>query len=742
MNIANDKNKDLPIEKKKKKKKITPFQKTLRIIGTVILSIILIMVITGSIVVTALTIYVMNFMETTNDTSLEDLQLSYSSFFYATDEDGNYTEICSITTGDKRIWVDIDVIPQHVQDVFVYSEDERFYSHDGVDFKRTFGAFANLVLHFWDTEQGASTITQQVVRMITGDNAAQGQEAIERKTREIFRAINLERSYTKTDILEAYLNVIYLNNNCYGVEASANFYFNKSVSELTLAEAASMAAMNKDPSKYDPFKNPDENKKRQQYILFQMYENGVISTDEYEAALAEKLNYIGYNKTGEDGSSLSSVNSYFEDSAIEEAIAIIMDLYGIDYAAAETRLKSGGFKVYTTVDLVMQDQLEAKFADLSTFTGNLNLAEYPEASGIIMDYSGNVLAVVGGVGEKTESRIRNRAVSAKRSPGSCIKPISSYGPAIMLDQITWSTRFKDEPLMEINGVPWPKNYSMNYSHNYNFAFQCLQRSLNTTAAQIIETITPRTSFDFLTQKLHFTTLIEKEARDVDGVTRVYSDIDRSPMAVGALTDGMTLEELVASYQMFGNLGQYFAPTFITMITDAEGTVIYQHKYISQQVMDDASAYVMNRMMRNVVSTQPGTGVSAGIGLTVDLIGKTGTAQNWNDLLFVGCTPNYISGIWYGYDTPKTMNPNPFYSSAKVWNNVFKEIVNQGATPTFTQSQNVSQLHFCTETGLIANESCPKSAAPGYYKKTNIPALCTINHSHGDDAHNDNSSTTD
>ncbi|MFA5658156.1 MAG: transglycosylase domain-containing protein [Oscillospiraceae bacterium] len=731
-------------KKKKNKKTLTPFQKTMRVIGTVVLSLILVVIITGSIVVTALTIYVMSFMDTTNDISLEDLQLGFTTFIYGKDTEGDYVEIATLTTGDKRIWVDIEDIPEDVKNAFVYSEDERFYTHDGVDFKRTFAAFANLLLHFWDSEQGASTITQQLIKIVSGDDAVAGQEGIERKVREIFRAINLERSYTKEDILEVYLNVIYLNNNCHGIEAAANFYFNKSISELTLAEAASIASLNKDPTKYDPIKHPETNKARQEYILFQIYDNGIISTDEYEAALAEKLNFVGYNKPDDGTSYNSAVTSYFVDTAIEEAKLVLMDLYGIDKDEAELRLKSGGYKIYTTVDLEMQAELEAKYSDMSTFTSNTEPEKHPQSAAIIMNYQGNVLAVVGGIGKKTESRILNRATDSPRSPGSCIKPIASYGPAIMLDLINWSSKFKDEPLKQIENsqgvmVDWPKNYSMTYSYKYNFAFQCLQQSLNTTAAQIIDKLTPQTSFDYLTTKLNFSTLIDKKAITYeDGSTRVYSDIDYSPMAVGALTEGVTLKELVASYQIFGNLGQYYEPTFISMITNSEGDVVYQHKYIAQQPMDDASAYVMNRMMKNVVESYPGTGVKAKVGVNVELIGKTGTSQDWNDLLFVGCTPDYISGVWYGYDIPEAMNPNPYYSSAQIWNNVFKDIVNQGENLTFAASPNVKELYFCAETGLIANDTCEKYPTPGYYKLSNIPPMCTLDHTYQTNEDDDSS----
>ncbi len=721
--IKNDKSK-LNNPAKKKTKKKNSVKRTLKIIGTVCLSLILVVIITGSILATAFTIYVMKFMDSSKDVNLENLQLSYTTFFYAKDKNGVYQPIETLTNGEKCIWVNIENVPQLVQEAFVNTEDERFYNHEGVDFKRTFSAFANYFLHFYKTEQGGSTITQQLVKNITGDD----QVSSSRKIKEIFRAMNLEKSYTKTDILEAYLNIISFGGQIRGVQAAANYYFDKNVSELTIAEGACLAAIPQSPNKYNPIKNPDANKLRREYVLGKMYENGSISTDEYKAAMKEELKFVGSEKTSEDKTTDTGVTSYFIDATIKQVIADFSEKYGISSEEAEERLKSGGYKIYTTEDISIQDTLEKEYKDPTTFSAKA-VKNPPQSSCIIMDYNGNVLGVVGGIGEKTESRCLNRATDTYRSPGSCIKPIASYGPAIMLDKINWSSTFVDQPLQvkdpktglfktfetknQDTGkmVPWPKNYSNSYSYKKVYTYDCLAQSLNTAAARIVEDITPEVSYNFLKDKLHFSKLQE-------------SDKDRAPMAVGALTKGVSLQELVASYQIFGNQGKYNKPTYYTKITDANDNVIIEHQYIPEQPMDPDSAYIMNRMMNKVV--EYGTGVYAKNGLTVELAGKTGTAQDWNDLLFVGCTPDYVAGVWYGYDTPKDTR-NTYYKPTMVWNKVFKTVVNNGNTKKFAVNPNVKAVKFCTETGQIANDTCPKSAIVGYYKESDLQNTCTINH---------------
>ena len=698
------------------KKKSNPAKKVLTVIGTTLLSLVLIVIITGSIVATALTVYVTQFEDNT-DIDLYNIEMNSTTIIYANAADGSEVELRRVSQEANRVVVDLDKVPEYVRMAFVCREDERFFEHDGVDFKRTFAAFANMFLHFYDTKQGGSTITQQLVKNITGDDEA----GPSRKIREIFRAMNLEKQYPKTDILEAYLNYIGFGGNTYGIQAAANKYFGKDVSQLTIAEAASLAGIPKDPNNANPFASVELNKKYQKLVLKAMLDNSVISDQEYENALNEKLVFKTSTITAGDGKTVQAqadVQSYFVDMVLNDVADDMIDVYGLkDRSAALKKLMNGGYKIYSTVDINMQNAVEKKFLDSKTFSAKV-LNDPPQAAFICMDYQGNIKAVVGGIGQKSGPLCLNRATMSVRSPGSCFKPIAAYGYGLSMDMYHWSTIFKDTPIEYKNFQTgkmekWPKNYSNTWSYANYFTFQALQRSLNTIPAQLCEKETPRAVFDFTKNKMGITTLDE------------VKDVNLSPMTVGGLTDGVYLKELVSAYQAFGNLGQINTPTSYTKVVDSEGKVILEHKYIPTQAIDKDTAYVMNKLMQTVIEGPNGTGKVAKL-TTTPLVGKTGTSQDWYDLSFVGCTPDYVSGIWYGYDTPKQAK-NTYFSSAQVWKNVFGEIAENEKGKEFPKNEDVKELYYCTVTGLIAGPNCPKSEAPGYYKPSNIPATCDGNH---------------
>ncbi|WP_124101077.1 transglycosylase domain-containing protein [Ruminococcus sp. Marseille-P6503] len=720
---------------KKNKKKTHPAVKALKIFGTLVLSFVLIVIITGSIFVTALTIYVLNFADSDDTVNLDKgvISSNISRFLYKNpdydenDEDSQeYLLYYALKNQNKKVqWADLEDIPQYVQDAFVYTEDERFYSHDGVDFKRTFAA---IIRTLTGMHQGGSTITQQTIKNVTGDNEAYGTAGVERKIREIFRAINVEKTYTKEDILQSYLNIISLNtweHDIIGVQAAANFYFSKDVSELTLAEAAVLAGMTTSPANYNPYDNPERYKIRQKYCLDHMLENGAISDDEYEQALNEEITVTGDPDFSsatvyEDETKDQGPTSYFMDEAIEEAIDIIADKSGVDTSVAQTRLYNGGYTVYTTVDIDMQNKVEKEMQDASNFQ-NYYLDDDQLLSGFIaMDYEGNVLAVVGGRNEKTESRIWNNATDAQRSPGSCIKPVASYAPALEQDLMTWSTFFKDEPITikeEGENVKWPVNYSEtgdseNWSYNNYFTWQMLMKSLNTCPAQLIEQMTPAYSYNFLKEKLDFTTLTD-------------SDVNYSPVTVGGLTNGTKLEELVGSYMIFGNGGKKYEVTYISRIEDAEGNVIYEKNEGYKQAISESTAYVMNKMMQTVITQQEGTGRYAKLNNTT-VAGKTGTSSEWKDLSFVGCTPDYVSGVWIGYDEQKKIPTNEYQNIGAIWKNIFGDIAEAEENKDFEMPDTVVEAKYCTKTGKLAGNGC-SSTATGYYKQTNVPEYCSGGH---------------
>lgn len=722
---------------KKGKRKGNPIKRTLTVIGTTILSLVLIVIITGSIVATALTVYVMKFMDDTSEIDLYNLDLNTTSIIYAYDNEGKEVELQRVSKDENRIIVEANEVPEHVKMAFVCVEDERFFEHQGVDFKRTFSAFVNMFLHFSDSRYGGSTITQQLVKNVTGDD----DDDIGRKIREIFTAMKLEDKYTKPDILEAYLNYIGFGGNTYGVQAASYKYFGKDVSQITVAEAASLAAIPKSPTAFNPLKYPEKNKARQKIVLDLMLENSVISDEEYDEAVNQPLVFANQNADGTEAGTNQKVQSYFVDMVEYEVAEDLMELYGLDSVEdGLDKIANSGYRIYSTVNMDMQNYVEQKFLDYKTFSKDV-LNDPPQAAFICMDYRGNIKAVVGGIGEKPTALSLNRATMSKRSPGSCIKPISTYSYGLSLDMFHWSSLYTDSPI-EVKDytdgaeklIQWPKNYSNKWTYQNYFIYDALRRSLNTVPAQLCRAETPLSVFNFVREKMGITTLVDSMV--VEG--RTVSDIDLSPMTVGGLTQGITLKELVAAYQPFGNLGKRYEPTSYSKVTDSDGNIILEHQYLPFQALDQETAYVMNRLMLNVTAMDGSTGVQARL-QTTPVAAKTGTSQDWMDLSFVGCTPDYVSGIWYGYDKPtiyneKTKKWEPhsafetYYSSAKVWKNVFGEIAESEAGKAFPVSDTVKELYYCTVTGLLAGPNCTtRSAMPGFYKSSNIPQTCDGTH---------------
>lgn len=756
-----------PAAKKKKKpaflrskgwktthKVLRVLKKTFAVIFATLTSLFLICVITGTIVAAALTVYVLEFMEDTAEVDIYEISTSSATVFYAEDpETGDYTELYNVEVEAQRIPIEIETLPQHVQDAFVFAEDENFYMHDGVDYTRTFAAFANMLLHFWDTDSGGSTITQQLVKNLTGDDAASGTAGPARKCREIFRAMNLEQKYTKSEILEAYLNYVGFGGSANGIEMAAQKYFGKGAAELSIAEAACLASIPKSPETVNPFyyttdkktgarvpSGQKRNRERQKYVLKQMYENGAISYKEYAEALNEELIYTNSQKYREmyperfdekDKAKEQEVTPYIIDAAIYELAQIFSEEYGISQKEARSRINSGGYKIYLTADLAMQEYLEQKYLDYNNIYAKgygINSGKkddngdtiwiMPNSSFICMDYNGYIKAVVGGIGEKNTSLSLLRPIQSSRQPGSCVKPISTYGLALLQDEITWSTKIQDSPIKLADGKLWPRNFG-SWSYSNAYVYRAIEVSMNTIPARLCQTLGTDAIYQFMENRMHLSTLVE-------------TDKNLSALAVGGMSYGVTLDEMVNAYMVYGNGGVYYDSSIIMLVTNADGGVVIDHQNrVGEQVVDKETAYVMNRLLSRVIENQTdGTGRKAKLANS-PLVGKTGTTQNFNDLNFVGLTPDLVSGIWLGFDNDSGQNNTFKYSnypnSAQTWYNVFGDYVdkyNQKTHRNFPVESKVLEAHFCTNTGLIAGNNCPKSAQPGYYKSTNIPPVCT------------------
>ena len=712
-------------------------------------------IITGSIVVSVMALYVFNALEDAPivDLSNVEVNLNNTSYIYVTDPDTQeQTVVKELYSGQNREWVSYSEIPQTLIDVTVAAEDKRFREHHGVDWLRTirstlgyFGGSSRI--------QGGSTITQQVIKNLTGNDEV----TPERKVQEIFTALKLEKNYSKEQILETYLNVAFFSNQCYGIQSASKLYFNKDISELNVAEAATLIAITNAPTRYNPLReNPnedygwgtgmEENKERRDYILGEMLDAGMLTQSEYEEWINYEVQLAPREEVQSTSDGLTALTDWHTDQVIEDVITDLQEEYNYTRAYATNMVYSGGYRIYSTMDPDIQQSLEDSYANPDTFPA-LNNSEYPETAAIVIAPDGSVKGMIGG-NEKTSNRLFNRATQSQRHPGSTMKPISAYLNAFERDLITWSTTFVDEPLtLTENGetFEWPVNYTNSYTHEPMTVQYAVQQSLNTVPAQIVNILTPQVCYDTLKNKFQISTLQEADATSL------------SAMALGGMTTGMTLEELVGCYQIFVTGGMYVKPYTYTHVTDMEGNVILEKDTTQVRVISEETATVLNRLLQTVVSR--GTGAQANIQNQTGIVtaGKTGSSTGVKyvngvqvdidnpDLWFIGFTPYYIGGVWMGYDIQEEIYYST-YPTPILWKNLMLPIHEGLEAADFTYSENVQALQYCTESGDLATENCP-STATGWYKETYIPSSCILHRSSStttaepESENEDNSSST-
>lgn len=688
--------------RKKPKKKRGPMAK----FGRVLLTIFLVCFITGCLVVGTFAVYVFGFVDDTLDDDLNELKMNFTTTVYVKNgETGEYEEYQRLHGSENRIWIGIDEIPEDLVNAYVAIEDKRFLQHNGVDWKRTVSAFANMFFNIYSSNQGGSTITQQLVKNLTGDNDQRPM----RKIREIMRARYVENNYTKETIMECYLNTIALANGINGVEVASNYYFGKHASELSLAECATLAAMAKEPERYRPDVNPENNKERRLTVLSEMYDQDLISSSDYEAAKAEEVVITA------DRSDLNEVeiNNWFVDVLIENVIDDLVEEYGYDETYASNRIYNGGFKIYSTMDPKIQTILEDVYNDSSNFARCYSSKE-PDAlvqsAMTVMDYEGHIVGTVGGRGEKTANRGLNRAL-VPRQPGSTMKPIAVYAPSLEANLITYGSRYLDKPITTKIGdsmQTWPRNASGSYSGSPTTMASALERSLNTVPVRVLQDLTLENSFDFLTKKMGITTLDETQ------------DMVLGSLALGGCYQGITPTELTAAFATFGNLGKYYKPSTYTKITDQYDEIVLEQKNPTIAMGED-TANIMNRMLMNVVNGSSGTGTSAKFG-SLPIYGKTGTTSDDNDRWFVGGTPYYVAACWFGFDTPAKIHAsgNP---AIPVWRAAMSKINSGLDYKDFPESEGVSYIRYCGTSGMAATRNCGTTYR-GWYKNSYMPACPT------------------
>lgn len=589
-----------------------------------------VLVLAGMIFACIFAFYVKTCLTPELDVSLDDYKLNQSSTIWYTDSAGEDHVLITLTGRENRVWVDYDDIPEYMEKAVVAIEDKRFYDHKGVDWYRTSGAFVEMFATMQNS-YGGSTITQQLIKNLTG----QDEITVQRKLNEIFGALELEKKYDKQEIVEWYLNAVYFGEGAYGVQTAAHTYFNKDVKDLSLAECAAIAGITNKPTYYDPFYSEENNKKRQETILKEMYDQGFITYDEYKSAVAEELVF----SRSPDDEKTQQIYSYYEEAVINDVIADLMEMKGLSETAARQLVFNGGYQIYCCYDPAIQACVDKIYTDLSQIPSLGGTQQLQSAIVIMNPYDGRVLALSGGVGTKSINFGLNRATQTKRSPGSSIKPIASYGPATELGYITPTTWANDAADITLNGTTWYPRNDSGTNYGYVTILEALQYSLNTVAAQIVDKIGPETSYNFLINKLGVKSLVP-------------DDCSYAPMALGQLTNGITVREMAAAYCSFVNDGTFTYSRTYTLVTDKDGNTVINNTPETIQAFSPNTAHVMTYMLENAVNN--GTGSSANF-YGMPVAGKTGTSGEYNDRWFVGCTPYYTAAVWTGYDIPARVN---------------------------------------------------------------------------------------
>lgn len=722
--------------------------------------------------------------------------------------DINGNEYASLSRNENRIWRELSAMPENLQNAVIAIEDKNFRTEPGINLKGTIGAALNAFTgnRIWGTNRGASTLEQQLIKNLTGDNEQDNM----RKVREIFRALGLDNKYSKETILEAYLNTIPLTGIIHGMEAGSIEYFGKHVEDLTLAECATLASITKNPTKYNPATNPEELIKRRNHVLYEMYTQGYITETEFNAAKAETVTLTEKTSTTENATRSSS-NSWFTDALYTQLLSQLQE--DLNYTADEAKelIFSGGLRIYSTVDPTVQAGVEKTMyneddlipalwheepvclRDYPADSSSWDEVQYDDATGLpitkdgyavygqeaipvyadeegttlkmgtstdpdypndttvylcvyekvrtqaamaIVDYSGNILGIGGGIGEKKYDLGFNRATSPHQT-GSTMKPIGAYALALDYKLINYSSQILDSPYYSAEdkkvlkdqyiGVmspfseaaqsrsdvwrAWPTNYGgVGGQGNPMLVYDALQQSYNTVAVWVGDMV----GVDYLYNFVHDT--LECSYINAE------NDMDLGPLVLGSQSSGLTVVQLAGAYTMF-NTGTFTTPHYYTEITDYQGNMILDNnKYINTtQAISADTAYIMNRMMWNVLHSRKGTAYGKAPDGEMDSVAKTGTTSNYKDYTFAGLTPYYVTAIWWGCDRPTEMdtlgkagrNASPIQYA---WKALMEDLQADLPVKEFAKGENVVEKHFDTSTGAIISNG----GSVGYYTEDNLP----------------------
>ena len=636
------------------------------------------------------------------------------------DQDGGV--IANLSGDEKRKVITLEEMADYLPKAYVAIEDERFYKHSGVDFKRTAGAILHTVMG--NSSYGGSTITQQLVKNITKDDESQGLAGIMRKVKEWAKAYQVERMISKDQILELYLNILYIGGegNLHGVELGAQYYFNKSAKDLTLPECAFLAGINSSPNYYNPYKlyseNDTEEKRNERIknktltVLAKMKELGYIENeDEYNEAVKQAEEGLKFEK---GAMATGSGYSYHTDAVIEQVIAQVMEEKEISRQLAANYVYSSGLTIYSTVDATIQARVEEETLKQTYIksgrekeNGELK-NEQTQAAMVIIDHAtGNVLGVSGGLGPKTGANL-NRGTQSKRQPGSSIKPIADLAPALEEKVITAATVY-DDVLTDFNGYK-PKNDGHKYRGLINMR-DIIAYSQNVPQVKIMKELTPSKSIDYL-RKMGVSSVYK------NGESEIHND-EGLPLAIGGLSEGISPLEMAAAYAAIANNGEYIKPTFYTKVVDSNGNTVLTPNQEKTRVISEQNAYIVKSILQEPV--KKGTATYCAIS-GIDVAAKTGTTDGSKDRWLCGFTPYYAAACWFGYDKPEEVKGFSKNPAGQIWDAVMTDIHKNLAKASFQKPEGVVRETICKKTGCLATTGCTETYTE-MFTSNNLPEKC-------------------
>ena len=654
----------------------------------------------------SLSIYIFTLASEPTGIDLKAKSLNQTSFIYIKDDKtGEFKEYQTLYSTENRIWVDNQDIPQAMKDAVVAIEDKRFYEHNGVDWARTLSAVVNLATG--EDTYGGSTITQQLIKNITDDNEV----SINRKLREICKALKLEDEYTKDQILEAYLNVVNFGNNCQGVESAAQLYFDKSIKDCSIAECAAIAGITQNPSLWNPLVYPDNNKQRREIVINEMYDQGKITKSEYDNAMKESANmtFVGFKNTKEDDDDNDYVQNWYIDQVFYDLREDLALYYNISEEAASEKLYTEGLKIYCAMDEKMQSYMEEAAQSIDkSYDYDLQIGS------VLMGFDGRVIATVGSSKKKTQALEWDRATHSKLQPGSSIKPVIVYPYAIDNKMLYYSSVVKDEPInnwKDQNGqlVSGPNNAYYGYKGDMLLP-DAIEWSSNATAVQTMNLIGgPSVAYEQAVTKMGFKSLSEQDTQNTGA------------LSMGGMNGGVSVREMAAAYNYLGNGGLYYEPYTYYYVTDSEDNIIIDNREaIPKQAYSAETASIMNRLLSYNVTNSAHTNAQYSRISGWDIIGKTGTTDEDKDSWFCGLSPYATMATWCGFDQPASISNTS--TSARFFSNVMAKYLEGKEQKEYNLSPNLVEAQYNPYNGLIVTTDSPMGKYIGYYTEDNMPAM--------------------